>query len=177
MIECCKPHVPRGTEICINSVLYYTAVEKGSSMVTTVVCFDIRSEKFSFKKVMKTFDRDFPSSTTMINYNGKLGLLMTEESTDIVSGTSKSFELRVLEDAGKHDWSKHVYMLPPLWKNVVGEETKLRLLGMVGSCTNEIVFSYKYPSTFMPSYVFYYNIERNTIIRLEIQGMEELNGK
>jgi len=128
-------------------------------------------------KVMETFDRDLPSSTTMINYNGKLGLLMTEESTDIVSGTSKSFELRVLEDAEKHDWSKHVYMLPPLWKNVVGEETKLRLLGMVGSCTNEIVFSYKYPSTFMPSYVFYYNIERNTIIRLEIQGMEELNGK
>ncbi|CAA0382015.1 unnamed protein product [Arabidopsis thaliana] len=65
-------------------------------------------------------------------------------------------------------------MLPPLWKNVVGEETKLRLLVMVGSGTNEIVFSYKYPSTFMPSYT---TILRNKIIRLQIQGMKEFNGK
>ncbi|CAH8260070.1 unnamed protein product [Arabidopsis lyrata] len=164
MIQCCKPHVPHGSEICINGVLYYTTVEKESLMVTTVVCFDISSEKFSFMKVTETFNRDLPRSTTMINYNGKLGLLMAED-----------FELRVLEDAGKHEWSTHVYMLPPLWKNLVGEETNLRFLGLKG--TNEIVLSCKYPSTFMPSYVFYYNIERNTIRRLQIQGMEEFNGK
>lgn len=79
MIQCCKPHVPHGSEICINGVLYYTTVEKESLMVTTVVCFDISSEKFSFMKVTETFNRDLPRATTMINYNGKLGLLMAEE--------------------------------------------------------------------------------------------------
>lgn len=42
-----------------------------------------------------------------------------------------------LEDAAKHEWSKHVYVLPPSWKDVVTEV--MYIAGMVGE--REIVFS------------------------------------
>lgn len=176
LIECPKRHLPISNEICINGVLYYWASVKEESLeVTMLVCFDIRSEKFIFMKVMETFNRALPASTTTLtNYNGKLGLLMTKDSERIIIGSNTSFELWVLENTEPHEWSKHVYILPPLWKNVVGE-TRLFFLGMIG--TNEIVLSSYYSYVSMPFYIFYYNIEKKTITRLEIQGMEALEGK
>ncbi|KAL0740661.1 hypothetical protein Bca4012_082174 [Brassica carinata] len=53
---------------CINGVLYYKAFEK-STKTCLLVCFDVRSEKFSFIKVGMIFEG------TLVNYNGKLGLL------------------------------------------------------------------------------------------------------
>ncbi|CAN6888453.1 unnamed protein product [Brassica oleracea var. botrytis] len=48
MAECGIPHsFPRGEGLCINGVLYYTAV---SNSVQMLVCFDVRSEKYSFVK-------------------------------------------------------------------------------------------------------------------------------
>ncbi|KAL1187899.1 putative F-box protein [Cardamine amara subsp. amara] len=97
----------------MSSFLGYDPVEKHFKLmfdgVTMVVCFDVRSEKFTFVKVMETFDRDLPRTTTLINYSGKLGLLMTDEYDDDVSGKNESFELWILEDVGKHEWS----VLPP----------------------------------------------------------------
>ena len=62
-------------------------------------------------------------------------------------------------------------MLPALWKAVVVE--RMLIDGLVG--TNEIVLS---PSiTKGPAYVIYYNVERKTITKVEIQGMEAYQGK
>ncbi|XP_010418673.1 PREDICTED: putative F-box protein At3g23960 [Camelina sativa] len=147
MITRCIPHRPdRNWGICISGVLYYTAVviEESLEVITVVVCFDFGSEKFSVLKVMETFKRTLPNTTTPVNYNGKLGLLMTEESNWVINGISRYFELWVLEDAGKHEWSNH-----------------------------EIVLSY-HPT--MPHYVFYYNIERDTVRVARIRGMEGVKG-
>ncbi|RID66831.1 hypothetical protein BRARA_D01946 [Brassica rapa] len=163
LVECCIPHRSSSKWICISGVLYYTATEGyWSSMV---VCFDLNSEKFTFVNFMKASGKEMHGSTTLINYNGKLGLLMSEDTT------SKSLELWVLRDAGKNEWSKHVYVLPPSWKDVVSEY--MRISGMVG--TNEIVLAPLFQN--VPLYVVYYNVERNTITKVGIQVMEALQGK
>ncbi|CAG7907693.1 unnamed protein product [Brassica rapa] len=170
LVECCIPHRSSSKWICISGVLYYTATEGyWSSMV---VCFDLNSEKFTFVNFMKASGKEMHGSTTLINYNGKLGLLMSEDtSSDYIWGASKSLELWVLRDAGKNEWSKHVYVLPPSWKDVVSEY--LRISGMVG--TNEIVLAPLFQN--VPLYVVYYNVERNTITKVGIQVMEALQGK
>ncbi|WZZ54990.1 hypothetical protein YC2023_055097 [Brassica napus] len=108
MVECCIPHNSSRKWICISGVLYYTATEGyWSSMV---VCFDLNSEKFTFENFMKASGKEMHGSTTLINYNGKLGLLMSEDtSSDYICGASKSLKLWVLRDAGKNEWSEHVY--------------------------------------------------------------------
>lgn len=59
--------------------------------------------------------------------------------------------------------------LPPSWDNVAGE-AQLYYIGM--SANNEVLLSPRYPSS--PFYVFYYNFERGTIRRVEIQRMDAL---
>ncbi|CAD5323974.1 unnamed protein product [Arabidopsis thaliana] len=165
MIKCCLnyQHPLKNSEICINGVLYYLAMVNGSSWPTrAVVCFDIRSEMFNFMEVY----RELSYTTTLINYNnGKLGMLMGQEAHKTISGICRSFELWVLEDTVKHEWSKHVYLLPPLWKDAVAN-TRLYFAGMIG--TSEIVLFR--PDE--PLCVFYYNIDRNTIKRVGIRGLE-----
>ncbi|KAG7573306.1 F-box associated domain type 3 [Arabidopsis suecica] len=167
LIECCRPHFPVYNEVCINGVLYYLACVNG--FLEVVVYFDFGSEKFRFMKVMENFSgavRPGNVNTTLINYNGKLGLLMSG-GLGCDNRISGSIELWVLEDPEKHEWSKHIYVLPPLWRNVVGE-AELDFVGMIG--TNEIVLSQR--CLYERSYIFYYNITRNTIVKVEIQGME-----
>ncbi|CAF1865826.1 hypothetical protein YC2023_055091 [Brassica napus] len=113
MVECCIPHNCSDKWICISGVIYYEAPDNWASMRSMVVCFDLRSEKLSFVNFMETSSKEMPVSTTLINYNDKLGLLMSGDSDDnsgygCICGESKSLELWVLQDAGKNEWSKHV---------------------------------------------------------------------
>ncbi|CAN7137465.1 unnamed protein product, partial [Brassica rapa subsp. narinosa] len=166
LVECCIPHRSSSQWICISGVLYYAARAVGSSVNSMVVSFDLRSEKFSSVK----FGKAMPDSTTLVNYDGKLGLLMSGDSHD-VSGARTSFELWVLRDAAKQEWSKHVYVLPSSWEDVVSED--MCIAGMVG--VNEIVLA---PwSQRVPSYVIYFNVERKTITKVGIQGLEAFMGK
>ncbi|XP_019098434.1 PREDICTED: F-box protein DOR-like, partial [Camelina sativa] len=159
MIECGITHRLSSSDdvICINGVLYLLASDH------MIVCFDVRSEKFSF--INTSFDTVMHSRTVLLSYNGKLASLMSEgcssyisrrgrRTESYISGSSTSLEMWVLEDPGKHEWSKHVYELPPLWKNVPAER-RLVFVGVAG--TNELVFSPRYASH--PFYVFYYNFE------------------
>ncbi|CAG7907709.1 unnamed protein product [Brassica rapa] len=83
-----------------------SVVADGSSENSMVLCFDLRSEEFSSVK----FGKAMPdSTTTMVNYNGKLGLLMSGDS-HYVTRSSTSFKLWVLLDAAQHEWSNHVYV-------------------------------------------------------------------
>ncbi|CAN6842842.1 unnamed protein product [Brassica oleracea] len=44
----------------------------------------------------------------------------------------------VLQDSEKHEWSKHIYILPPLWKHISGGQN-LYFVGVTGA--DEIVVS------------------------------------
>lgn len=135
-----------------------------------IACFDFRSEKFNILKVKETFNRAMPLGSILINYNRKLGLLMQDGPYySCIDRESRSFELWVLEDDVKDEWSKHIYVLPTSWESVV-ERIKLQFVGIIG--TNEIVLAPKYHSVPCYYYIFYYNIEKNTITKVLIQGSE-----
>ncbi|XP_009141236.1 putative F-box protein At2g19630 isoform X2 [Brassica rapa] len=172
VVECCIPHSSSSKWISISGVLYYIAAEpRSSSRESMVVCFDLRSEKFSSVKLLGGFTKALPLSATMINYNGRLALLMSSEDTCYVFRTCKRFKLWVLRDAAKHEWSKRVYVLPPSWNDLV--TGPMYIAGMVG--TKEIVFSPH--CQIVPSYVIYFNVKSKTIRKVGIQGMEAFQGE
>ncbi|CAA7017101.1 unnamed protein product [Microthlaspi erraticum] len=159
-IECCIPHSPRYGyhNICINGVLYYRAFNT-SSRDYIIVCFDVKSEKFSFVKDTYAFTTS-SGCVPLINYKGKLGSILFGGSNYI----SGSIKLRVLEDAEKHEWSEHIFVLPTSWQNIF-QDTCLHVVKVTQ--TNEIVFARS------SSDVLYYNTETNTIRKVAIHGMEE----
>ncbi|WZY90207.1 hypothetical protein YC2023_046942 [Brassica napus] len=146
---------------CINGVLYYLSTDM-STETTVLVCFDVRSEKFSFVKV-----KTFVTEGTMINYDGKLGFLRAGKSV-CAYRESRIVNLWVLEDIEKQEWSERTFVLPALWEDIVGSA----ILGFVGMTrTNEIVMR---PLSILPIplYLFFFNTERNTVVRIAIQGMD-----
>ncbi|KAF2585011.1 hypothetical protein F2Q70_00035499 [Brassica cretica] len=109
----------------------------------------------------------------LINYSGKLGLFISEDNgyfRSSVSERSTSVQLWVLEDVEKQEWSDHIYLLPALWKNLVGRDY-LFFAGVTR--TNEIVLAPSCPS--YPSfYLCYLNTKRDTVVVrfVEIQGID-----
>ncbi|CAA7030997.1 unnamed protein product [Microthlaspi erraticum] len=144
-------------EICINGVLYFRAW-LGHSCV--VVCFDVRSEKFSFINIDKDMIGDFryylSGELVLFNYKGKLG--MRQKS---VFWATNKLVLWVVDDAGNHKWSNHTYRLPRL-------STSKRFAGMTG--TGETVWYEDDPKSF---FLDFYNLESKTFTRVNIQGFEE----
>ncbi|CAN7014954.1 unnamed protein product, partial [Brassica oleracea var. botrytis] len=143
--------VSRG--ICIDGVLYYLAASEVDYMI---VYFNVRSEKFSYIKI------DDESTTggacTLINYEGKLGGV---EFTDI---DRRNLRLWLVEQdhAGKYKWSSNIYELTLSLANFY-------IVGMTGA--SDIVLS---PYHLLdPFYVFYYNVERKALTRVEIQGFQK----
>ncbi|CAF1853364.1 BnaC04g26650D [Brassica napus] len=154
-----------------DGVLYYLAASEVDYMI---VCFNVRSEKFSYIKI------DDESTTggacTLINYEGKLGGV---EFTDI---DRRNLRLWLVEQdhAGKYKWSSNIYELPLSLANFY-------IVGMTGA--SDIVLS---PLVYLwrmknmknierekphhlldPFYVFYYNVERKALTRVEIQGFQK----
>ncbi|CAA7044445.1 unnamed protein product [Microthlaspi erraticum] len=172
-IECSIPHHYALTEpICINGVLYYIST-KWSTKTCVIVCFDVRSESFSCMKAKGALNEALLNGGTLVNYNGKLGCVVQSGLYALrvrFDGKSKSFKLWVLEDVEKQEWSERIYIFPAVWKNVVGEYD----LSFVGvTRTNEIVFSPLSPA--YPFYLYYLNLERNTVVRVRIQGLDTSN--
>ncbi|KAG2310147.1 hypothetical protein Bca52824_021704 [Brassica carinata] len=172
LIECSVPHYPENESVCIDGVLYYKAKPNQSSLrdEVMIICFDFRSEKFSFIRATEPFTGEVHRVETLnlINYKGKLALLKPNGSYSF-SRENTSFEMWVLDDLEKKEWSKHIYKLPPQWQSVVPNYI-LKCVGVTGS--NEILFSQHIPSSY-PFYVFYYSLEKGTIRRVEIQRMRE----
>ncbi|CAN7010579.1 unnamed protein product [Brassica oleracea var. botrytis] len=122
-----------------------------------------RSEKYSS---IKAIQRAIEDAATLVNYKGKLASLMAQPNPLFINGTSTSFEMWILEDPEKHEWSSRIYKFPPVWKDVVAGEV-LFFKGV--TATNEIVLSPKTSSDLY--YVYYYNFDKETIKRVEFQGM------
>ncbi|KAL0701128.1 hypothetical protein Bca4012_057250 [Brassica carinata] len=119
---CCFSYcytLPCNAGICINGGLFYVAKVNMDPYLNAIVCFDVKSKKLRI--VNKSVDMRLWSDTTLVNYKGKLGAFVVGCGVAVVTGETTSFELWVLVDAEKHEWSKHLYVLPPLWKNVVIE--------------------------------------------------------
>ncbi|KAG7583935.1 F-box-like domain superfamily [Arabidopsis suecica] len=143
-----------------------------------IVCFDVRSEKFTFIDVER-FCR-------LINYKGKLAVIYWEDDVDIhelyyregidldkyveenlEADAINELRLWILEDVEKQEWSKYAYT----WT----DDKFFRRLVSIGGVTasGEIVFSMRKYTTKQPFYVFYFNLERNTLQRVEIKGFGE----
>ncbi|KAF3544168.1 hypothetical protein DY000_02009757 [Brassica cretica] len=138
-------------DICINGVLYFEGKLEGSFVI---VCFDVRSEKFSFinkdEDMLPKPSAYYTGHSTLFNYKDKLGSHRVEQE----------LVLWVLEDAGNHKWSKHSYVLSsPLEEKIL---VSTKFVGMTR--TGELVYSWN-------SCVWFYNIERNTVKRVYIQGL------
>ncbi|CAN8315668.1 unnamed protein product [Cochlearia groenlandica] len=165
IIKCCIPHFYKQNGICINGVLYFSASTTIYGGNLMIVCFDVRTEKFR-----AVGHRD----GSPINYNGKLGVIESQESS-YVSERTRSFKLCILEDVEKGEWSEHTYELSNSCKKVF-ENNLLVFLGVTRS--NELVLS-PYHQYYRPEpfFIYYYSLERNTAMKVRIQGLEAFEGK
>lgn len=110
MIECNILHRPKTNGVCINGVVYYGACMIDDTSVRECVTkkkwcltrFDVRSEQFDkvvqFLGEHASSGRNF-KDPSLISYKGKASLVTT-----VIE--KQRFELWVLEDAEKHEWSK-----------------------------------------------------------------------
>ncbi|CAN7063482.1 unnamed protein product, partial [Brassica rapa subsp. trilocularis] len=147
--------------LCINGVFYYIELVSDWSLDGMIICFDVTSEKFSsvkFARDLYPVRRDYPGR--LLDFNGKLALVPSDSLRD----TSKCIVMWVLQDS---EWSKLVYILPPMWKAVVGPKECLEIVGVTGP--NEFVMSPIYSSD--PFHVYYCDFEKGTVKRVVIQGM------
>ncbi|CAD5325071.1 unnamed protein product [Arabidopsis thaliana] len=99
----------------------------------------------------------------LISCKGKLGILWPVPSGDQSHEVTRSFVLRVLEDANKLIWSRTVYTLSFNWKKLVNKS--LYIVGMTSG--GEIVLSTRHLN--YPFYIVYYNPVNNTAAKNEIQ--------
>ncbi|CAA7055593.1 unnamed protein product [Microthlaspi erraticum] len=97
--------------ICINGVLYYLIVvssdEHYQEEFPDIVCFNVRSEKFSYvKKDMELATARGNLDSALANYKGKLAKLEADVCLD--TGIITSIKMWVLQDAEKHQWSGYL---------------------------------------------------------------------
>lgn len=156
----CKPHdsLLFGHGICIDGVLYYCArVDKESLLVSVIVCFDVRTEKFSFINID---DESMTLSSTLINYKGKLGVVKFTDSNQ------RCLCLWLLEDSEKHEFSKNICEFPLSWQEM-DSRCYYDIVGTTAGTCDIVLSPCNLPDRL---YVFYYNVERKTLARIEIQG-------
>jgi len=122
----------------------------------------------------------------LINYKGKLAVIYWEDDVDIQelyykkgidveeyvennvnADATNELCVWILADVEKQEWSKHAYT----WTD---EKFFRRLVSIAGvTASGEIVFSMRKCNPKQPFYVFYFNPERNSLQRVEIQGFGE----
>ncbi|CAE5958932.1 unnamed protein product [Arabidopsis arenosa] len=144
----------------INGFLYYAAWAQRMRMDPVIVCFDVRYESLSFI----TAPRDvvaWESDSVLIEYKGKLASIVRDPLS------FSSFDLWILEDVKKHDWSKQTFELPfPLVNRMTSPGTNK---------AGEIIFAPMFLpyDVEQPFFVFYYNVERKDIRRVRLQGIAD----
>ncbi|EFH54923.1 hypothetical protein ARALYDRAFT_343873 [Arabidopsis lyrata subsp. lyrata] len=136
-----------------------------------IVCFDIRSETFTFFEI-EGFCR-------LINYKGKLAVIYFEDDVDyqsfgyrkknyVEADAINDLHVWVLEDMEKQEWSEYAYT----WTDDIFFRRR-HVSVAPATAFGEIVFSMCEYTPGQPFYVFYFNPEKNTLQRVEIQGFGE----
>ncbi|XP_010481172.1 PREDICTED: putative F-box protein At1g53550 [Camelina sativa] len=170
-IQRCKIHFSlNGDAICIDGVLYYPVeIYKGKR---AILCFDVRSEKFSFAKIDEDMEERMRLFTfTLIDYKGKLGVCSFEFGDNLL-------EVWVLEDDKRCKWSKRVHrVINHPWLTVVqNRANRVGIAGMTGSC--EILLYTSFPGL-DPFFILYYNLETNILtgVKVEVPLIEKFRGQ
>ncbi|ESQ37416.1 hypothetical protein EUTSA_v10002976mg [Eutrema salsugineum] len=129
------------------------------------------SEGISINGVVYYFARTF-YNRLIACFDGKLGLIKSEWVGFHDGWHTINFHLWVLEDVKKQEWSKHVISVEKILETS-DASCSLAVVGV--TATGDIVFSIHYTSE--PTYVFYFNPERNILKRFEIRGFEEFGSR
>uniref|UniRef100_A0A1J3HPG3 F-box protein n=1 Tax=Noccaea caerulescens TaxID=107243 RepID=A0A1J3HPG3_NOCCA len=146
---------------CINGFMYYGAWAPRQRRNPVIVCFDVRYERLSFIKAPKDVVV-LECNSILIEYNGKLASIVR------CPLSFSSFDLWILEDVEKQEWSKQTFELP------------YSLMHMTSPGTNkagEIIFAPKALShDVQPFCIFYYNLESKSITSVRIHGIGDDQG-
>ncbi|CAA7045650.1 unnamed protein product [Microthlaspi erraticum] len=152
-----------GQGICINGFCYFL-VDHYKEPYSVILCVHVRSEKF---KLIDAGCFCYLNKVKLVNYKGRLGgISFTYAIYDGMLTNTLELCMCVLEDVETQEWSKSVYSLgakaplDPLNHYVVGVTS-----------AGEIVLSSK--DTTKQFYVFYFSPERNTLQKVEIQGLKD----
>ncbi|KAG2240533.1 hypothetical protein Bca52824_090675 [Brassica carinata] len=135
------------------------------------VCFDVRNERvLSFITTPKEV-LVWKVYTSLIEYKGKLAVVVPN-----CLGCASSFDrfnLWILEDVTKHEWSKQTFDLPlplPFTRAPMGQ----RLISQGTNKAGEIIFSpTTLPGRAKPFYVFYFNTDTKSARRVRIHGVAD----
>ncbi|KAG2310087.1 hypothetical protein Bca52824_021644 [Brassica carinata] len=165
------PYHPMTVGLSINGFMYYGASVPNQSAAPTpvFVCFDVRYERIlSFITTPKEV-LVWQAFTSLIEYKGKLAVVVP----DCLGSTSfDRFNLWILEDVKKHEWSKQTFELPLSLPFTLG--MCQRMISQGTNKAGEIIFS---PSTLpgraQPFYVFYYNTDTRNMRRVRIHGVAD----
>ncbi|XP_010464760.1 PREDICTED: F-box/kelch-repeat protein At3g04660-like [Camelina sativa] len=151
-IECKHPHyTPRRSQgICSNGVVYYLAFIQ---LVLSLICFDVRSEKFSVIELPRDENDQYLS-----HYSEKIAV-----ANLLVTGT---IDLWILEDANKPHWSQ-VSILIPSWTDSYGQFEFFKLRGRLG--TGELVFAPVFVTN--PFFLLCYDLKESKAKKIKIEGI------
>uniref|UniRef100_A0A1J3IRG2 F-box protein n=1 Tax=Noccaea caerulescens TaxID=107243 RepID=A0A1J3IRG2_NOCCA len=157
-----SPYYPITKGICIGGFVYYGAWAPILRTTPVFVCFDVRNERLSFITTPKDV-LVWECDTVLIEYKGKLAAIVRYPFAPF-----HRFDLWILEDVKKHDWSKQTFELP--FSPGMGRDMTSQGTNKAG----EIIFS---PTTLPyhvePFYIFYYNPDRKDMRRVRIHGIAD----
>lgn len=155
-------YYPLTKPVCINGFMYFGAWTPTRDKNPVIVCFDVRYETISFIKAPVAVVC-WEGESILIEYKGKLASIARHPYHQFTS-----FDLWILEDVKKHDWSKQTFELP----FSLGLGTKMTSPGT--NKAGEIIFA---PTSLsrdvQPFYIFYYNVDRKDIRRVRLLGIAD----
>ncbi|KAG2243215.1 hypothetical protein Bca4012_022438 [Brassica carinata] len=164
---------PMTLGLCINGFMYYGAsvpLPDQTAETPVFVCFDVRYERIlSFITTPKDVlvGKGF---TSLIEYKGKPAVVVPYR---LGCGSSfDRFNLWILEDVTKHEWSKQTFQLPLSLPFTLGMGQ--RMISQGTNKADEIIFSpATLPGRAQPFYVFYFNPHTKTTRRVRIHGVAD----
>ncbi|XP_019099460.1 PREDICTED: putative F-box protein At1g32660 [Camelina sativa] len=148
--------------VCINGFLYYAAFFTQTTGAA-FVRFDVRSEELSFIRAPSVV---LPrgNETVFLEYKGKLASIVR-----LPYGRFPSFDLWILEDAEKPEWSKQTCAFPSsVWDDIECGEISFPGTNKAGEI---IVAPTKLSRHVRPFYIFYYNVQTQNIRRVRLLGI------
>ncbi|XP_010453223.1 PREDICTED: F-box/kelch-repeat protein At3g04660-like isoform X1 [Camelina sativa] len=112
MIKCKVPHCPVTKGLCSNGLVYYGAWSNNKGKRFLIVCFDVRLEEFTRVKLPDGVEI-VRFGSVLVNYHSKVALANHSDFA--------KFDMWVLEDVVKQEWSK-ISVVVPSWKDLVGRD-------------------------------------------------------
>ncbi|CAH8364201.1 unnamed protein product [Eruca vesicaria subsp. sativa] len=163
------PYFPMTMGININGFLYFGACAPSQRATPVFVCFDVRHERLlSFITTPKDV-LVCGAFSMLIEYKGKLGVIVPHPFD---GPCFDRFDLWILDDVEKHDWSRQTFELPFSLPFSLGMGKSVSSQGT--NKAGEIIFS---PTTLpyraQPFYVFYYNLDTKDMRRVRIHGVAD----